>query len=48
MNEILPRKKKEYKGESMPHMLVIMVTHLPMKGLGVYRTRVNKGQGKQR
>ena len=36
------RKKKGYSDESMPHMLVIMVTHLPVKGLGVYRARVNK------
>ena len=26
----------------MSHMLVIMVTHLPVKGVGVYRARVNK------
>lgn len=36
------RKKKGYSDKSMPHMLVIMVTHLPVKGLGVYRARVNK------
>ena len=36
------RKEKEYTDESMSHMLVIMVTHLSVKGLGVYRARVNK------
>ena len=36
------RKEKGYTDESMPHMLVIMVTHLPIKELGVYRARVSK------
>ena len=36
------RKEKGYTDKSMSHMLVIMVTHLPVKGLGVYRARVNK------
>ena len=36
------RKEKGYTDKSMSHMLVIMVTHLPVKGLGVYLARVNK------